>query len=128
MSGRPLDFGIGLRRGKGDLSFRAMTAHGWVNRTLDDRDLDSFVDNPAGRLALPDRQALGAMRARINRIGVPAATEIEPSNMLFYAVLSRPAHGPGARKSTEVGYRTHDDFELDFGCDLTLWGPTNADA
>ena len=33
--------------------------YGWVNRTLDDDDLDSFVDTLAGRLASFDRETLG---------------------------------------------------------------------
>jgi enoyl-CoA hydratase/carnithine racemase len=45
--------------------------YGWVNRTLDDNDLDSFVDALAGRLASFDRQTLAAAKAQINRLGMP---------------------------------------------------------
>src|SRR3974377_2380158 len=37
--------------------------YGWVNRTLDDDDLDSFVDALVRRLASFDREALGAVKA-----------------------------------------------------------------
>ena len=38
--------------------------YGWVNRTLDDDDLDSFVDTLVRRLASFDRETLGAAKAR----------------------------------------------------------------
>jgi enoyl-CoA hydratase/carnithine racemase len=41
--------------------------YGWVNRTLDDDDLDSLVDALVRRLALFDREALAAAKAQINR-------------------------------------------------------------
>jgi enoyl-CoA hydratase/carnithine racemase len=56
--------------------------YGWVNRTLDDDDLDSFVDAPVRRLASFDREALATAKAQINRFGVPTATELQSSNDL----------------------------------------------
>ena len=44
-------------------------SYGWVNRTLDDDDLDSFVDKLVRRLASFDREALAAAKAQINRFG-----------------------------------------------------------
>src|SRR5215475_11491686 len=46
--------------------------YGWVNRTLDDDSLDSFVDTLVRRLASFDRKTLGAAKAQINRFGTPA--------------------------------------------------------
>ena len=51
--------------------------YGWVNRTLDDDDLDSFVDTLVRRLASFDREALGAAKAQVNRFGTPTATELQ---------------------------------------------------
>ena len=48
--------------------------YGWVNRTLDDDDLDSFVDALVRRLASFDREALAAAKAQINRFGMPTAS------------------------------------------------------
>jgi hypothetical protein len=44
-----------------------------VNRTLDDDDLDSFVDTLVQRLASFDREVLAAAKAQINRFGTPTA-------------------------------------------------------
>ncbi len=48
--------------------------YGWVNRTLDDDDLDSFVDALVRRLASFDREVLAAAKAQVNRFGTPTAT------------------------------------------------------
>jgi hypothetical protein len=41
--------------------------YGWVNRTLGDDDLDSFVDTLVRRLASFDRETLAAAKAQVNR-------------------------------------------------------------
>ena len=43
--------------------------YGWVNRALDDDDIDSFVDTLVRRLASFDREVLAAAKAQINRFG-----------------------------------------------------------
>ena len=48
--------------------------YGWVNRTLDDADLNSFVDTLVRRLASFDHEALGAAKAQINRFGMPTSS------------------------------------------------------
>src|ERR1700757_2862188 len=61
--------------------------YGWVNRTLDDRDLDSFVDALAGRLASFDRETLSAAKTQVNRFGTPTAAELQSSIDLFFPLL-----------------------------------------
>src|SRR3974390_2822252 len=70
---------------------------GWVNRTLDDDDLDSFVDTLARRLVSFDREALAAAKAQINRFDTPTATELQSSNDLFFPTLAWPT--PQARRA-----------------------------
>jgi enoyl-CoA hydratase/carnithine racemase len=41
--------------------------YGWVDRTLDDDGLDSFVDTLVRRLASFDREPLAAAKGQINR-------------------------------------------------------------
>ena len=53
--------------------------YGWVNRTLDDGDLDTFVDALVRRVASFDRETLAAAKAQINRFGTPTATELQSS-------------------------------------------------
>ena len=77
--------------------------YGWVNRTLDDDDLDPFVDTLVRRLASFDREALAAAKAQVNRFGTPTATELQSSNgnVLLDPGLARcpgaPGQGPNYR-------------------------------
>jgi enoyl-CoA hydratase/carnithine racemase len=84
----------------------AAERYGWVNRTLDDDDLDSSVDALVRRLASFDREALAAAKAQINRFGMPTATELQSSNDLFFPILAWPsAQGaPRRAKIRDIGY------------------------
>jgi enoyl-CoA hydratase/carnithine racemase len=65
--------------------------YGWVNRTLDDDDLDPFVDTLVRRLASFDREALAAAKAQLNRFGTPTAAELQSSNDTFFSILGLPS-------------------------------------
>jgi enoyl-CoA hydratase/carnithine racemase len=97
--------------------------YGWVNRTLDDDDLDSFVNALAGRLASFDREALGAAKAQINRFGMPTAAELQSSNDLFFPTLASPSAQARRAKIRGIGYGVPSDFELNFGRYLPALGP-----
>lgn len=89
--------------------------YGWVNRAIDDDTLDAFVDGLARRLASFDRDTLAALKAQINRVGVPTAAELEASNKMFWEALSGPASRTRRSKLARLGYGTRSSFELDFG-------------
>jgi len=89
--------------------------YGWVNRTLDDDDLDSFVDALVRRLASFDRETLAAAKGQINRFGVPTAAELQSSNDLFFPLLALPSAQARRTKVRHVGYGVPSDFELNFG-------------
>jgi enoyl-CoA hydratase/carnithine racemase len=101
--------------------------YGWVNRTLDDRDLDSFVDALVGRLASFDRETLGAAKAQINRIGTPTATELKSSTDLFFPLLALPGAQARRAKIRGIGYGVRSDFELNFGRYLPAFGRAEDD-
>jgi len=97
--------------------FDADTAdrYGWVNRTLDDDELDSFVDALVRRLASFDRETLAAAKAQLNRIGIPTATELRSSNEMFFSTLASPGAQARRAKVRSIGYGVASDFELNFG-------------
>ncbi len=101
--------------------------YGWVNRTLDDKDLDSFVDTLVRRLVSFDREALGAAKAQINRFGTPTATELESSNDLFFPMLASPSTKARRAKVRDIGYGVRSDFELNFGRYLPGFGRADDD-
>jgi enoyl-CoA hydratase/carnithine racemase len=101
--------------------------YGWVNRTLDDSDLDSFVDALARRLTSFDRETLAAAKAQLNRFGTPTATELQSSNDMFFSTLASPAAQARRAKVRGIGYGLPSDFELNFGRYLPALGLADGD-
>ncbi len=82
-----------------DFTAEIAERYGWVNRALEDDDLDPFVDALVRRLASFDRDTLGAAKAQINRVGRPSATELQSSNEMFWSTLASP--GARARRADD---------------------------
>jgi enoyl-CoA hydratase/carnithine racemase len=101
--------------------------YGWVNRTLDDGDLDSFVDALVRRLASFDRETLGGAKAQVNRFGTPTATELQSSTDMFFSSLALPSAQARRAKVRNVGYGVASDFELNFGRRLPTLGRADDD-
>jgi len=101
--------------------------YGWVNRTLDDNDLDSFVDTLVRRLASFDRDTLAAAKAQINRFGTPTAAELQSSNDLFFPMLALPSAKARRARIRDIGYGVRSDFELNFGAQLPRFGRADDD-
>ena len=89
--------------------------YGWVNRTLDDKDLDSFVDTLVRRLASFDREALGAVKTQVNRFGMPTAAELQSSTDIFFSALTWPGQQKRRARMRTMAYGVASDFELNFG-------------
>src|SRR5579863_7903476 len=102
--------------------------YGWVNRTLDDGELDTFVDKLARRLASFDHETLAAAKAQVNRFGTPTAAELKASTDLFFPLLALPGAQARRAKIREIGYGVPSDFELNFGQHLPRLGPVDDDA
>jgi enoyl-CoA hydratase/carnithine racemase len=102
--------------------------YGWVNRTLDDDELDSFVDTLVRRLASFDREVLAAAKAQLNRFGMPAATELQSSNDKILPMLTWPSAQARRAKLRGLGYGVQSDFEMNFGRYLPSFGPVDAAA
>jgi enoyl-CoA hydratase/carnithine racemase len=96
--------------------------YGWVNRTLDDGDLDSFVDALARRVASFDREPLAAAKAQVNRFGMPTAAELQSSNEMIFPMLGLPGTQARRAKVRDIGYGVPSDFELNFGRYLPSFG------
>ena len=101
--------------------------YGWVNRALDDADLDSFVDTLVRRLASFDREVLAAAKAQINRFGTPTAIELQSSNDMIFPMLTWPSAQARRAKLRNIGYGLPSDFELNFGRYLPALGRADDD-
>ena len=101
--------------------------YGWVNRTLDDNELDSFVDTLVRRLASFDRETLSAAKTQINRFGMPTAAELQSSNEMIFPMLDWPSAQARRAKLRGIGYGVRSDFELNFGRYLPSFGEADDD-
>ena len=101
--------------------------YGWVNRALDDDDLDSFVDTLGRRLASFDREVLAAAKTQINRFGLPTAAELQSSNDMIFPMLTWPSARTRRAKLRDIGYGVPSDFELNFGRYLPALGEADGD-
>ena len=101
--------------------------YGWVNRTLDDDELDSFVDALVRRLASFDRETLGMAKAQINRLGTPTAAELQSSIDLFFPALASPSGQARRAKLRTLAYGVPSDFEMNFGKYLPSLAPASDD-
>jgi len=101
--------------------------YGWVNRSVDDDRLDSFVDTLVRRLASFDHETLSAAKAQINRFGMPTTTELQSSNDLLFPLLALPGAQARRQKIRNIGYGTRSDFELNFGRYLPEFGRPDED-
>jgi len=98
-----------------------------VNRTLDDGDLDAFVDALVRRLASFERETLGAAKAQVNRFGMPTAAELQSSNEMIFPMLAMPDAQARRPKLRDIGYGAQSDFELNFGRYLPSFGRADVD-
>jgi enoyl-CoA hydratase/carnithine racemase len=96
--------------------------YGWVNRALDDGELDAFVEALARRLASFDRETLVAAKTQINRFGKPTAAELQSSIDLFFPLLALPGAQARRAKIRNIGYGVPSDFESNFGRYLPTFG------
>lgn len=90
--------------------------YGFVTRTLDDADLDGFVDGFASRLASFDKQALAAAKAQINRASLPPDADLQAAYAEYTASLKWPeflARRPKARRL--VAEKGFEEFERNMG-------------
>jgi enoyl-CoA hydratase/carnithine racemase len=102
--------------------------YGWVNRTLNDSDLDAFVDALSRRVASFDRETLAPAKAQINRFGTPTVTELQSSIDMFFSTLASPSAQVRRVKVRGMAYGVMSDFELNFGRYLPAFGrPDNDD-
>src|SRR5579862_4451675 len=101
--------------------------YGWVNRTLDDGELDAFVDALARRVASFDGRTLATAKAQINRFGMPTAAELQSSNDMIFPMLAWPDAQARRSKLRGIGYGIPSDFELNFGRYLPGFGEAEGD-
>ena len=109
--GRALEVLLGADDIPGDLA----ELYGYVNRSLPDRDLDSFVDALAMRIASFDKRAISETKRFADVASLPPDFEIAPEWDLCLASMARPAAQERIRKLMEQGFHKAGDVETRLG-------------
>lgn len=90
--------------------------YGFVNRSIPDAELDSFVDVLAKRMARFEKRALETGKKMVNaRAGVPSEGDLWTSNHILQGVDLWPEAQTAFAKLTAAGLGTVGTFELNMG-------------
>src|SRR5882757_6320523 len=109
--GRALEVLLGADDIPGDLAER----YGYVDRSLQDADLDEFVDALANRIASFDKQAISETKRFVDVASLPPDYEIAPEWGVCLASIARPAAQKRIGKLMELGFHRPGDVEYRLG-------------
>lgn len=119
--GRALEVLLGAEDINGDLA----ELYGYVNRSLPDDQLDSFVNALAERISSFDRQAIAETKRLVNVNSLPSDAEILPEWQAFIESLERPATQARIRALFDNGFHKPGDVESRLGYHVGLLGLTS---
>lgn len=109
--GRAMEILLGADDIRGDLAER----YGYVNRSLADAELDSFVDALAMRIASFDKEAIADTKRLVNAASLPSDAEIAPEWDAFLTSLGRPATQARIKALMARGFHRSGDVENRLG-------------
>lgn len=96
--------------------------YGYVNRSLPDAQLNTFVDQLAQRIASFDKQAIAETKQLVNVASLPPDSEIAPEWEAFIQSLNRPAAKERMKKLMAQGFHRPGEVETHLGEYLGLLG------
>ena len=109
--GRALEILLGADDIRGDLAER----YGYVNRSLPDAELDTFVDALAMRIASFDKPAIADTKRLVDAASLPSDADIAPEWDAFIASLGRPATQARIKALMARGFHRPGDVENRLG-------------
>jgi len=109
--GRALEVLLGANDIDGELA----QLYGYVNRSLPDDQLDSFVHSLATRIASFDKQAIAETKRLVDVNSLPPDSEIVPEWDAFLASMGRPAAKARLSALFDQGFHRPGDVENRLG-------------
>jgi enoyl-CoA hydratase/carnithine racemase len=100
--------------------------YGWVNRTVDDSELDGLVDTLARRISSFDKESIAAVKQQINRHTLPSAEDIQSSFDIYFASFGWPGSKRRLPAALAAGRNKAGDYEMRLG--YYLGRPQGAEA
>ena len=92
--------------------------YGWVNRAVEDSELDGLVDNLARRIASFDKESIAAVKQQINRHTLPSADDIKSSFDIYFESFGWPGSKRRLPAALAAGRNQAGDYELRLGYHL----------
>lgn len=109
--GRALEILLGADDINGDLAEK----YGYVNRSLPDDQLDSFVGALAARIATFDRQAIADTKRLVDFASLPSDPEIAAGWDAFITSVQRPEAQARIKRLMELGLQSNGEIESRLG-------------
>ena len=117
--GRALEILIGSDDFAGDVAER----YGYVNRTVPDAELDTFVETFARRIAGFEKEAIQVTKRIVDDVTLPPIGELAPNMNVFFASVARPETRSRAMALFKEGLQTRADVELRLGDYIARYTP-----
>lgn len=105
-----------------DIGADLAAAYGYVNRSLPDAELDSFVDALANRIASFDKWAIANTKRLVNAASLPADVEIAAGWEACMTSVARPAAQGRIKAFFQQGFHRPGDAEDHIGSYLERLG------
>ncbi|MGB7102842.1 MAG: enoyl-CoA hydratase/isomerase family protein [Xanthobacteraceae bacterium] len=105
-----------------DIGAELAEAYGYVNRSLPDSELDSFVDALASRIASFDKWAIANTKRLVNAASLPQGVEIAAGWDTCMTSIGRPAAQDKIKALFELGFHRPGDAENQLGSYLGRLG------
>lgn len=101
-----------------DYSGELAERYGWVNRTVDDKDLDALVDTLARRIASYDKESIAAVKQQINRYTLPSPEDMMSSLEIYLSSFEWPGSKRRLAAALAAGRNQPGDYEMRLGYHL----------
>jgi enoyl-CoA hydratase/carnithine racemase len=98
-----------------DLDGPRAERYGYVNRVIADDRLEAEVEAIASRLARFDHDAIARTKSHVDRVTLPAESELGPPLDDFRELFARPAQQAQWARLQELGLNTDSDLERSLG-------------
>ena len=89
--------------------------YGWVNRAVDDGELDGLVDTLARRIASFDKESIAAVKQQINRYTLPSGDDIKSSADIYFESFGWPGSRRRLPAALAAGRNQAGDYEMRLG-------------
>jgi enoyl-CoA hydratase/carnithine racemase len=89
--------------------------YGWINRAVDDADLDELVDTLARRIASYDKESIAAVKQQTNRHTLPSPEDMLSSLQIYLQSFQWPGSKRRLAAALAAGRNQPGDYEMRMG-------------